>query len=455
MKRLLIAFFAVAALSGCSKSEVSSDVGGKTTFTIYVSAPSDNVTKTSFDESTYEVSWSKGDALAVIINGETYKFVNETGGNAFTCADFTPVEGTEYAYELIYPYSSDLIFTMSGGVKTPMYGTATTVGGDAPEITMKQLSALIKVTVKNESEQGESTLSSLRIERADGGVLGGKHHIVDGQLQATENAVAYTEVNNQSKKIAAGSSVDMFLQCAPFTAESGTTLNISYTVNGKAYQANKTFTKEVEFVAGKVNRTSVSFKEETDNAIYVDFGDSDKTTSGWNNITKVNAEGVKLQYLDGTDSGVAITVGSGWSVYKPVGGESGYATYNEIQYPITAWSDAFMFSGSGEKTMTFSGLDSGKAYKFTIAAFRWNGTSTARATNYWLVGKTTTDSKKVYQGTKVDGKDSLTKNIENHFAVFENVTPDAEGNVVLNVTADLIGKVQEAHVSAVVIGVAE
>lgn len=458
MKRLFMAFFAVAALTGCSKSEVNNSADGeKTPFTIYVSASSDNGTKTSFDESTYAVTWVKGDALAVKVdNGETlYKFVNQTGeDNAFTCTDFTPGEG-EHTYEILYPYGdADFKFTMSGGIKTPMYGTATATGSDAPEVEMKQLSAIIKVTVKNDSESGTAALSSLRIERADGGVLGGKHQIVEGKAEPVSGStVSYTEVNGQSKKIAAGASVDMYLQCAPFTAETGTTLNIKYTVNGKEYSAEKTFTKNVEFVAGKVNRTTVSFKEEADKKIYVDFGKT--STAGWNSVTSESAKDVNLLYLDGTESGISLSVGDGWGQYSYGDNKNGYATYNEVQYPYTAWSDSFVFDGTGEKTITFSGLDSGKSYKFTIAAFRWNGTSTARATNYWLVGASTTEMKKVYQGTKIDGVDSLTKNIEDHFAVFENVTPDADGKVVLNATAGITTVAQGALISAVVIEVAE
>ncbi len=456
MKRFFIAFFAVAALVGCSKSEVNSEEGEKAPFTIYVSASSDNGTKTSFDESSYAVSWVKGDALAVRVdNSETlYKFVNQTGeDNAFTCDDFNPGEG-EHTYQILYPYNADFQFTMSGGIKTPMYGTATATGSDAPEVEMKQLSAIIKVTVKNESESGTATLSSLRIERADGGVLGGKHQIVDGEAAPVSGStVSYTEVNSQSKKIAAGASVDMYLQCAPFTAKTGTTLNIKYTVNGKEYSEEKTFTKDVEFAAGKVNRTSVSFAEEADKKVYVDFGKT--STAGWNSVTSVSAKAVSLQYLDGTDSGITLSVGDGWNLYSFGEQSAGYATYNDIQYPYSAWSDSFVFDGAGEKTITFSGLDLGKSYKFTIAAFRWGGTSTARATNYWLVGASTTETKKVYQGTKIDGSDSLTKNIEDHFAVFENVTPDVEGNVVLNATAEITTVAQGALISAIVIEVAE
>lgn len=257
MKRIFLSILAVALLSGCAKmgSEAidNQNEGG---FSIFVSAPS---TRTSFDEETYAVSWSAGDALAVTIDGVLYKFTNSTGeGNEFTCPDFTPEEGVTYTYDILYPYSENGQFTMSGGVKTPMHGTATATGSESPCAALSQLSALIKVTISNESAAGTATLSSLRIERADGGVLGGKH-TVDGPVEGS--TVSYTTVTNQNKSIPAGESIDMFLQCAPFTASAGTSLNIIYTVNGTAYTAVKTFTKNVKFEAGKVNRTSVSFAE--------------------------------------------------------------------------------------------------------------------------------------------------------------------------------------------------
>lgn len=454
MKRLFVAFFAATTLFGCAKSEVDTVEGEKVPFTIYVTSSSDADTKTSFDEDKHTVNWSKGDAIAVMVNGsKPYKFTNQTGeDNAFTCDDFMNLEkGKEYEYELLYPYSDDLKFTMSGGIKTPMYGTATVTGSASPEVRMKQLSAIIKVTVNNESAQ-TVTLSSLRIERADGGVLGGKHTIDGGVVKVVEGStVTYTEVNGQSKKIAAGGSVDMYLQCAPFTAVSGTSLNITFAVSGVEYSAVKTFAKDVEFAAGKINRTSVSFKQEESKAIKIDFGASNKTTAGWNNVTSTSAEDVfSLKYADDTDSGITLSVGDGWGIQDAVGGEPNTSvTYNDIQYPLTAWSDSFTFSGETARTMTFSGLNPEKKYKFTIAAYRWNGTESARITWVSLTGSTGTESesKKLYQGVKDKTRLEV---FDNHFAVFENVVPDAEGKVVLNVTAEM-ATVQQAHISAMVI----
>lgn len=278
MKRFAtISFFAAAALAGCAKlgSEAventpSEEQAEKTPFIIKVNTPvptpKPSATKTTFNEETYEVNWSAGDALAVRINSsETpYEFVNETGEtNEFTCADFHPEEGVEYEYDILYPYSTDGVYTLAGGVKTPMYGKAIAVGGNQPNVKLQQLSGIIKVTVKNDNAVGTATLTDIKIERMDGGILGGKHTYdrTTGQSEPTDAAVTYTLVGGQSKKVPAGESVAMCLQCAPFTATAGTSLKITYKVNGIEYTETKTFQKDIEFATGKVNKTTVAFAE--------------------------------------------------------------------------------------------------------------------------------------------------------------------------------------------------
>ena len=267
MKRLAISFLAAAALAGCAKldSEIveSTPSEGQTPFVLYVSTPSGDwqpsSTKTSFNEETYVVTWSDNDALAVTIGGKLYKFTKLKGQeNAFNCDKFTPEDGMEYEYNILYPYSDNGQFATSGYVKTPMHGTAKAVGSASPNVGLEQLTGVIKVTIKNENAVGTATLTELHIERTDGGILGGPHTLAGPVAGQT---ATYTEVLKQNEKIEAGKSLDMYLQCAPFTAKAGSSLLIKYTVDGTAYTETKTFSKDVVFAAGKVNRTSVSFGE--------------------------------------------------------------------------------------------------------------------------------------------------------------------------------------------------
>lgn len=267
MKRLAISFLAAAALAGCAKldSETveSTPSEGQTPFVLYVSTPSVDrqpfETKTSFNEDTYKVTWKDGDALAVTINNKLYKFTKIKGeDNAFACDDFAPEDGVKYEYDILYPYSANKQFTMSGYAKTPMHGIAKAVGSASPNVRLEQLSAIIKVTVKNENASGTATLTTLRIERTDGGILGGQHTVAG---PVSGNKDIYTQVTGQSKKIAAGKSLDMYLQCAPFTAKAGTNLRIKYVVDGSEYIVTKAFSKDVKFSAGVVNKTAISFSE--------------------------------------------------------------------------------------------------------------------------------------------------------------------------------------------------
>ena len=268
MKRLAISFLAAAALAGCAKLGLetveSTPSEEQAPFVLYVSTSSEaqqpSSTKTSFNEKTYEVTWSDNDALAVTIDGQLYKFTKVKGEeNAFSCSDFKPEEGVEYEYDILYPYSEKGQYATSGYAKTPMHGTAKAVGSASPNVRLKQLTCVIKVTVKNENAVGTAKLTTLHIERTDKGILGGQHTVKGGPVEGKTDI--FTELKNQDKKVAAGKSMDICLQCAPFTAKAGTGLLFKYTVDGKDYTETKTFSKDVVFAAGKVNRTSVSFGE--------------------------------------------------------------------------------------------------------------------------------------------------------------------------------------------------
>lgn len=265
MKRYAILPLMAAALAGCAKvaPETVEIVPSEenTPFVIYVGLP--EATKTSFNEETYAVTWDKDDALAVTIDGKLYKFEKEKDkDNAFRCNDFKPVVGETYEYDILYPYSEDGKFTMSGGVTTPMHGIGTAVGTDSPNVHLKQLTALIKVTIKNENAVGTSTLTALRIE-TDDEVIGGSYTITDSGVEPVDGE-NYTERTDLNESIAAGASKVVFVQCAPFTAAAGSKLLVKYSVDGVEYVEEKTFRKDkdVEFKAGTVNKTSVSFAAE-------------------------------------------------------------------------------------------------------------------------------------------------------------------------------------------------
>ena len=267
MKHFVISFLAAAALVGCAKLGLetveSTPSEGQTPFVLYVSTPSGDwqpsSTKTSFNEKTYEVTWSDNDAIAVTINNnQLYKFTKVKGEeNAFSCSDFKPEEGVQYEYDILYPYSEKGQYATSGYAKTPMHGTAKAVGSASPNVRLKQLTCVIKVTVKNENAVGTAKLTKLRIERTDGGILGGQHTVKGEPV----NGDTFTQLIRQDKKVDAGKSMDICLQCAPFTAKAGTSLLFKYTVDGKDYTETKTFSTDVEFAAGRVNRTSISCGE--------------------------------------------------------------------------------------------------------------------------------------------------------------------------------------------------
>lgn len=447
MKPYAILPLMAAALAGCAKvapeTVETAPSEENTPFVIYVGLPES--TKTSFNEKTCEVSWSDGDALAVKIaglnDGKAYEFVKVDGvDNAFSCSDFKPVDGVTYEYDILYPYSANGQFTMSGGVKTPMHGIGTAVGTDSPNVRLDQLTALIKVTITNENAVGTSTLTALRVERADGGILGGPH-TVDGPVEG--NNINYTTVTGQNKKIAAGESIAMYLQCAPFTAAAGSKLLVKYTVDGVEYVEEKTVSKDkdVEFKAGTVNKTAVSFA--APDAIFIDFGS--KSTTGWNNITDVKVASVELRDTKSESTGMTLSLSGDWKLQNPVGYEPElYVEFGNSQYPKSAWYDSFMLQNT-PGTVVFNGMLEDAVYRFTIASYRWNGTPEARITRFELSGHENFGSIDINQGTK----DTKLSDIANHFAVFENVKPDEKGCVTLTVTPIQTDKACDAHLSAI------
>lgn len=433
-----------AALAGCAK--VAPETVEKhpseenTPFVIYVGLP--EATKTSFNEDTYAVSWSDGDALAVKIDGKLYKFDKVEGENNAFSSEFVPEDGVEHTYDILYPYSEDGEFTMSGGVKTPMHGVGKAVGDESPNVRLVQLTALIKVTVRNDNAFGTATLTSISVERADGGILGGKHKL-DGStvVPVDGKTVSSTTVGNQNKKIAAGESIAMYLQCAPFTADEDMKLLVKYTVDGVEYVAEKTISKGTSFEARTVNKTSVSFA--APDAIFIDFGS--KSTTGWNNITDVKAASVELRDTKSESTGMTLSLSGDWKLQNPVGYEPElYVEFGNSQYPKSAWYDSFMLQNASG-TVVFNGMLEDAVYRFTIASYRWNGTPEARITRFELSGLENFGSIDINQGTK----DTKLSDIANHFAVFENVKPDEKGCVTLTVTPIQTDKACDAHLSAI------
>ncbi len=464
----VISFFAAAAFVGCAKlgSEAVETVPSEeqtenTPFIIRVDTPvpEPSATKTTFEPVDYKVLWEDSDELALTVGTEVYKFTKISGdNNTFICYDFkVPKEDTEAT--ILYPYSADGIVTITGeNVNNPMSGTCV-IGPSAknPSATLKQLTALTKVRIVNNSTT-EAKISSVQM-RAVGSNLTGTFTAKDGSLSMkSAKDIAKTTLE---LSIPGGQSADVFVQTAPFTAKKSSLIALTATVNGIEKAFHKIKDMDVSFVSQQVNRTSISIEPEPLQTIFIDFGGNvtgdgkPKITDGWSNVTDVKATDTKLIDENGDDSGLSVSIGDGWSLFNPVTSErpSGGIEYNGIVYPKTAWFDGFVVSGVkdtgnvGPKTMTFSGLDVNAEYKFTLFGYRWNGTHNVRKTQFYMIGDKQTATLAILQGEK--GNEIF--EYSEHFAIFESVKPDSDGKITLYATAIDTGAANEAHLNAMVI----
>lgn len=267
----------VAALgfaAGCTKeaSDIAPETGA--TFSITVSTPA---TKTVFDGATYDVVWADDDELgAYIVGGDkagVYKFTKDSGkDNSFSTTDFTPEEGVEYTYYVLYPYDAE--FTVTEGksnavvkisasgaqsdlnaadhIATPLYGTATAEGTAAPEIKLNHAASVMKINVANYSgaELAISKVGLLSIDKS--AVMAGTFSIdfATGELTASKvsNEAAVTL---EAKTLANEASADFYVAVAPFA----TTADLSVVVNDDEFEKNGV---SYDFNAGSVYKTSVT-----------------------------------------------------------------------------------------------------------------------------------------------------------------------------------------------------
>ena len=276
MKKIvyLAAVAALGLAAGCTKeaSDIAPETGA--TFSITVSTPA---TKTVFDGATYDVVWADDDELgAYIVGGDEagiYKFTKDSGkDNSFSTTDFTPVEGVEYTYYVLYPYDANFTVTegkssavvkisasdaqsdlnVAGHIATPLYGTATAEGTAAPKIKLNHAASVMKINVANYSgaELAISKVGLLSIDES--AVMAGTFSIdfATGELTATEvsNEAAVTL---ETKTLANEASADFYVAVAPFA----TTADLSVVVNDDEFEKNGV---SYDFNAGSVYKTAVT-----------------------------------------------------------------------------------------------------------------------------------------------------------------------------------------------------
>lgn len=454
MKKIIYSILAIAALAACNKGvapEQNVTPAEPKGFVITVGTDS----KASFNEEDYSVSWKENEELRVFINGEAYTFVRVGETDQFACENFTPVEGTEYHYEVLTPYRSDwgdLVFSYSGAASDPkMYGSANTVGSEAPSITMNHLTAVIKTTIKNVGIT-DLKITSIRIE-SDSQIIGGRHKITNGAPVAV-NPVTYTEMNDQDISIPAGGEKNMYLTCMPFNSLENETLKFTIKTACDVFFATKTLTSTVHFVAGKVNTTTVNVNRTVPsatnaNTVYVDFGGEKTSDTTWNTYNKrgtTETDYVDLNNAEWTNSGLKMTTkasfdGSGWN-------DTGITktwTENGLTYPNLVWRDAMLAKTNAGK-LEISGCDVNSKYTIETLHIRYNGSRGPRVFNITMNGTTINNFDCGMPANTAEGTNVYS-------IVYHDIAPDADGKINITITPLLgsNGTTKEATINAMVI----
>lgn len=201
--------------------------------------------------------------------------------------------------------------------------------------------------------------------------------------------------------------------------------------------------------------------------VYVDFGSGTPSSSPWNNVVSVSpSSGTSwLKDIQGNYVKANIEIVDGFTLdYKGVSGESNHTSIKTagVEFPISAWKDAIAVSGTkgagnaGPGRLKVNSLDPSKKYKLILLGVRYNGSRTARITEYKVTGSASYGTKEVMTGLKIGSGSGAYANFESvpfdeYVAIFENVTPASDGSVTIEVTGIDTGTAAEGHLNAMVL----
>lgn len=202
-------------------------------------------------------------------------------------------------------------------------------------------------------------------------------------------------------------------------------------------------------------------------AIYVDFGSKSSGTP-WNNITVADAADITLKDAGDRYTQAVLTIDPAFStVYAGVSGEPESDIVSQgITWPRMVWVDGLTVTGtagegdSDPATIVISGLQPSQKFDVTVLATRYNGTRTARTTDYQLIGATQTGGQ-IRQGIRIGSGTGLYPSweevpFEEYALRFAEVAPAADGTLRLTVRGVDVGStVVEGHISALCLAPAE
>jgi len=184
--------------------------------------------------------------------------------------------------------------------------------------------------------------------------------------------------------------------------------------------------------------------------VYIDFG-SGMSNAPWNNVTSHEAteEGTLLIDEEGDYTPFAVRVSQAFSsVFAGVGSEPTTIIDVDFDVPLSAYKDGLLIEGDTPGELELSNLDPDLKYTLTLIGLRWNS-SVERKTDYKVSGAQTA----IYS-LAVGANTATAETVKDKYVIVENVQPDAEGNIYIEVSRNEENP-HQAVISALQIRLAE
>lgn len=258
-------------------------------------------TRTDFDGTVS--SWTKGDAMSVIIAGGDiatqacrFTVVDPTKGT-FTNENISLDPAATYDFYAVYPYNADKTgiapdnarFDIGSATQTqqgssashvapldPLTGCAKNVTADAASLLMHHTATVIQLRLHNATGAPISGIETVTVTAPEGTILAAPHAIdlADGSVtpdtDKASNAITLTV--QSSGQIPADGEFSCWMAATPFTIYGGSNLDIEVTTtDGTVYHIVKPFDTDRNFPAGTVMASQIELSAATAKEISLDI----------------------------------------------------------------------------------------------------------------------------------------------------------------------------------------
>ncbi len=194
--------------------------------------------------------------------------------------------------------------------------------------------------------------------------------------------------------------------------------------------------------------------------VSIDFG-KNSSSSPWNTVNDLSQKEFMLKNANNDYTPLLLTINPAFSKgFEGVGTEPDNEIMSgDISWPKSAWADSFLISGTAGQgdsetaVITISGFTPSQSLDVTILTTRYNGTRTARTTEFILTGSRS-ETAQLQQGIRIGssaGEYATWENVpfEEYTFSVKGITADTDGKLTLSVKGIDVGStVVEGHISA-------